>query len=377
MNSCRLCVAQLGAPDYRSNAPGLSSSLHLLEVQTEVYTCRNCGLAQSPELADTKSYYDQDYKISLESEDHDQLITLPSGETIPRNDLQCRLVVEHVGLPVGAKVLDFGGAKGSTLKKVCALRSDVVPYIFDVSNDYEQSWASWILKSHTAVHEVPDSWRGQLDVVIANFVLEHIPQPVETLSLLKDLLAPDGVLFLTVPNALSNTGDLLVVDHVNHFTPYSLFNLFGSVGMALTELDEVQLPGGLIAAARKVGGRDQIPAPKDDSLLIIEALSVWEKSKSKLISKAALLSKSPSAIFGAGFYGNWIASILAGTVEINCFVDNNKHLQNRKIKNLPVFAPANMPASIETVYVGINPAIAKKVVERESSLISKSLVFLE
>ena len=377
MNSCRLCGAQLGPPDFCSNAPGLSSSLDLLDVKTEVYACRSCGLAQSPELADSKSYYDRDYKISLESDDHDQLITLPSGEATPRNDLQCRLVTEFLDLPIGAKVLDFGGAKGSTLKKICAFRSDIVPYIFDVSNDYEQSWDNWILKSNTAVHEVPDSWRGQLDVVIANFVLEHIPQPVETLLLLKGLLRPAGVLFLTVPNALSNTGDLLVVDHVNHFTPYSLFNLFRSAGLVLTKLDDGQLPGGLVAVVRKVGAVEQIPAPKNDGQLIVESLSVWEKSKSKLISEAILYPDSPSAIFGAGFYGNWIASILAGTVKIRCFVDNNKHLQNRETKNLPVFAPVNMPASIETVYVGINPAIAKKVVGRESCLISKRLVFLE
>jgi SAM-dependent methyltransferase len=377
MKACRLCQTQLGAPNYRSNAPGLTSGLQLFDVQTEVSVCRHCGLAQSPELANTKSYYDRDYKISLESDDHDQLITLPSGETIPRNDLQSRLVVEHVDLPVGAKVLDFGGAKGSTLKKICALRSDIVPYIFDVSNDYEHSWASWILKSNTAVHEVPDSWRGQVDVVIANFVLEHIPQPVETLLLLKDLLAPDGVLFLTVPNALSNTGDLLVVDHVNHFTPYSLFNLFASVGLAFTKLDEVQLPGGLIAVVRKVVGGDQIHAPKDDSHLIVEALSVWEKRKSKLISEAALFSKSPSAIFGAGFYGNWIASIVAGTVDFKCYLDNNKYLQNREIGTLLVLAPVDMPAEIETIYIGINPAVAKKVVEREPHINSKRLFFLE
>jgi SAM-dependent methyltransferase len=377
MNACRICGGKLGAPDYHSNAPGLSSSLHLLEVPTEVYACRNCGLAQSPELTDTKAYYDRDYKISLESDDHDQLITLPSGETIPRNDLQSRLVVEHANLPVGAKVLDFGGAKGSTLKKICAARNDVVPYIFDVSNDYEQLWVSWILNSNRAVHKVPDSWRGQLDVVIVNFVLEHIPQPVETLSLLKDLLAPDGVIFLTVPNALSNTGDLLVVDHVNHFTAYSLFNLFNSLGLALEKLDEGQLPGGLMAVARKIRRGDAIQTPKDDSHLIVEALSVWGNNKSKLISEAALFSKSPSAIFGAGFYGNWIASILAGIAEIMCFIDNNKHLQNREIKSLPVFAPANMPTTIETVYVGINPAIAKNVVAREPCLVSKRLVFLE
>ena len=41
----------------------------------------------------------------------------------------------------------------------------------------------------------------KFDVIVAGFVLEHVDQPLKLLSHIKQFLAPNGKLFITVPNA--------------------------------------------------------------------------------------------------------------------------------------------------------------------------------
>ena len=46
--------------------------------------------------------------------------------------------------------------------------------------------------------------------------------PTDILDLMYKLICPGGLLFFTVPNPLDNSGDLLVVDHLNKFTISSI-----------------------------------------------------------------------------------------------------------------------------------------------------------
>ena len=368
---------ELGPPDYTSERPSLSSNLQLLDLKTEVYVCENCGLAQSPALDNATEFYGEQYRISLESDDHDQLITLPSGETLFRNDLQCRLLTESVALPTDAKILDFGGAKAASLKKICEGRADLVPYVFDVSGDYQSAWATWIPPGNTAIHAVPERWRGQIDVIIANFVLEHIAEPVETLTLLAKLLSTDGTLFLTVPNALLNTGDLLVVDHLNHFTPASIAKTFMTAGFSVETVDSSQFPGGLMVVAKKGDVADYEFGDDNESSSIKEALFNWAKIRKNLLAAAQDLGEVPVAIFGAGFYGNWIASVISNSTNIWCFLDNNPYLKDRSQKDWPVLAPSEMPANVEVIFAGINPMAARQALNREKFFVGKRLIFLE
>jgi 2-polyprenyl-3-methyl-5-hydroxy-6-metoxy-1,4-benzoquinol methylase len=50
------------------------------------------------------------------------------------------------------------------------------------------------------IEEYDNSFGHKFDVVIMNHVLEHIPDPVTALSKVRDLLKPDGILHLAVPN---------------------------------------------------------------------------------------------------------------------------------------------------------------------------------
>ncbi|MFI5120859.1 MAG: methyltransferase domain-containing protein [Thermoanaerobaculia bacterium] len=48
-------------------------------------------------------------------------------------------------------------------------------------------------------------WKEPFDVIVAGDVLEHLPRPEALLGSLKDLLKPDGVLLLSLPNVANVT----------------------------------------------------------------------------------------------------------------------------------------------------------------------------
>jgi SAM-dependent methyltransferase len=70
----------------------------------------------------------------------------------------------------------------------------------------------------------------QFDLITANHVIEHVPNPVATLSVMKRLLAPGGYIWISVPNAAYPIARMLrgrwhscdLPYHLMHFSPASM-----------------------------------------------------------------------------------------------------------------------------------------------------------
>lgn len=63
----------------------------------------------------------------------------------------------------------------------------------------------WRLQVYNSfLHELPDHERGAFDVIALSDVLEHIVEPIEFLREVDSRLAPEGVLYIKVPNGLWN-----------------------------------------------------------------------------------------------------------------------------------------------------------------------------
>ena len=222
MKICRICQTALGPPDYFADAPAMTSLSTMIEVETSVSVCRNCGHPQSPDLPNVQAFYDHDYRISLQSADHDQLYEMGVDGPIFRTHHQMKLLLD-LDVPQGGKVLDFGAAKAVTLRSFMEHRNDIFPHVFDVSEDYRSHWDGWISADAQATYELPARWSDHFDLITAHFVIEHVADPVAVFRSLENCLAPSGQLFFTVPDPISNPGDFLVVDHLNHFVASSLW----------------------------------------------------------------------------------------------------------------------------------------------------------
>jgi SAM-dependent methyltransferase len=85
---------------------------------------------------------------------------------------------------------------------------------------------------------------GPFDVVVMWQVLEHLPDPRAALQKVKNLMAPQGLLLITVPNFASTASQkqgpqwsgLKPGFHLYHYTPESLTRLLALTGFGKTEV---------------------------------------------------------------------------------------------------------------------------------------------
>ena len=139
---------------------------------------------------------------------------------------------EYRGIKIlpGLSLLDFGCGAGSFLSvmrklgfrvqgiepsvqgcKVC--ESEGIPVFNGTMEEYHQ-------------HE---TGKRKFDIITANHVLEHVPNPVEVLHLMGEMLAPGGLIWIAVPNADCKFAKQLkdrwhstdIPYHILQFTPKS------------------------------------------------------------------------------------------------------------------------------------------------------------
>jgi 2-polyprenyl-3-methyl-5-hydroxy-6-metoxy-1,4-benzoquinol methylase len=188
----------------------------------------------------------------------------------PRPELRERV-------PFDAKlVLDVGcgrGALGSALKEERpGIRVYGIEYVPDAAEIAASRLDDVIVADLDAVDALPDRWEP-FDAIVCGDVLEHLRDPAHALQLLRDALAPDGVLVASIPNIKhwSVVYPLLVKDrftyqdaglldrtHVHFFTLEEIDAMSTACGLEVASLGTVSQPmppglGPLLDAAVALG----------------------------------------------------------------------------------------------------------------------------
>ena len=379
--NCRVCDCPIGEVALSLPAPGLTSLTTPLDAPTEVAICEACGHCQSPDPTALEAFYDNEYKISLQSDDFDQLHGMENGQPVFRTDRQVQVLLGLVDLAHGARVLDYGAAKAQSTRALLAKRPDLQPYVFDVSDDYRLHWQGWLPEGHGATYQLPAEWQGRFDLITTYFVLEHVAEPTEHLQQLRNLLAPGGRLFLIVPDSLANIGDVLIVDHVNHFSRSSLRRACMLAGLRVDHFDDTTFTGGLALSAY---ADPEARGPEADEIGAAvsgfkRACEHWRQTRAVLRGQVATRAGAPLALHGAGFYGSFVLQQVGADADIPVVLDANPHLQGDTFSGKTVIAPSQLPDEIKTVIVALNPGIARRVVG-DGSLYGRrglDLIFLD
>ena len=364
---CNVCAAPLGDPVYRSvDNASITTMNKIIPGRTEVYFCGACGHLQTTELPNLDAYYATEYEINLASEDDDQLYKVVDGRPVYRAEHQANVLRQKLRFTDGQRVLDYGCAKAATLRKVVAAHTGIVPYAFDVTDKYVPAWERFIAGGHWATHRVPAAWDATIDVVLSFYALEHVRDPQDFLRTVRRLLKPGGTFYFIVPDTYANVADFVVADHINHFSEPSLRTMLALAGFEAVEVDAKSHDAAFVVVARKLA------APATPKPIGVETLrsqvagmaTFWGGAAQRIRAFAAALPPTARcAIYGAGFYGNFIASTLEVPDKIECFVDQNAHLQGRLMQGKPVVAPAALDPGIDTVLVGLNPRHARAVID--------------
>ena len=359
MDACCICDEPLAAPVYESPAPfSVTSLCQVLEGQTRVWHCESCGHTQTAPLPALEKFYAEEYHILTASEEEDQLYEIRDGQKIFRTEHQVNTLLEKVKLPPNAAVLDYGCGKASTLKALVERSGGITPHVFDVGEQYRPFWAKFVRPEYQAVDCVPGEWAGKMDVVISFFALEHVADPRAFVAEVNRLLKPGGTFYFLAPNLFANTADLVVADHVNHFSESSLRRLLADGDFATRTVDDSAHHSAWVVAAEKQDGVVGASELVSNEAAVREMAAYWASFGGR-VRTFEQKGTSEAAIYGSGFYGTFIHASLAVPEAVKCFLDQNPHRQKQTLLGKPILAPEALPDSVQRLYAGLNPRVAR------------------
>lgn len=369
MSHCHVCGQTLPPPLYRSpHAISITSLCEVLPQRVAVAFCAACGHLQTDALADLDAYYDRDYKILIGSADEDQFYAMVEGRKVFRTEHQVNTLLAKVHLPDGARVLDYGCAKSSSLRRLTELRPDIEPHVFDVSDMYLPYWNRFVRPENCSLYTPNPEWANRFDLITSFFALEHVADPRALAKTVAGLLKPDGLFYCIVPNVYANTADFVVADHVNHFSAASLRRLIEDAGMQVVSLDaHAHNSAWVLVATRKTPATPKSPAPEEHAGLEQQARDLaayWSAFADRVRAFEATHPHAQAvAIYGSGFYGTFIATCLHQPEHVVCFLDQNPHRQSQRLLDKPILPPEKLPAEVTVIYVGLNPRIAREGIQ--------------
>ena len=372
MTSCNVCENTALSAIYESpDNLSITTMNKLIAGKTHVYFCEKCGHLQTNELPNLVEYYSQEYEINLSSEDDDQLYKVVDGKPVYRAEYQAQVLMSKVKLAAGYKVLDYGCAKSPTLKKLLAAHPDIQPFLFDVTDKYIPFWERFPVAPQWSVHQPSPAWNGSMDVVLSFYALEHVSDLHQAIGNVKTLLKPGGVFYFLVPNVYENTADFIVADHINHFSASSLRTLLQREGFDKVVVDDKIHESAFVVTATLSSTPSAYTAASDEiagyQKLAIDMANYWTDIVDRIRRFEASVGGDKVAVYGAGFYGNFIAMAMQSPDKVACFVDQNKHLQGIEINGKRIVAPGELPADVRNVLVGMNPRIAKANIDAISA----------
>jgi SAM-dependent methyltransferase len=362
---CHICSGKTERILKLSGEKAITSLGRLLNADAEVFLCPACTHCQTLPSINLVEYYSNDYKTLSSSEAEDDLYSMNNGIPLYRNEHMANVFISKLKqlnvLSRDTRILDFGCGKSLAMRHVYNAMSQANIFLYDVSRDYLDFWKDFVPNERQSCHTIPKEWYGTFDVVTSFFSLEHMQDPVLELENISSALKPGGILYIVVPNMYSqNMADMLVIDHVQHYSEMSMRHLLTMKDLALLEQDhEVHYQSSIYIA--KKGSAESI-----DKLLseieqsgnrAKEIASYWSDFNRELLDFEMDRSNEQSKyyIVGAGIIGTYIYSRLRFPNRLIGFIDSNSFKQSKGWQSKPVFSPNVIKADEHTIiYSGFN-----------------------
>lgn len=337
----------------------IASDCSVCSASPQIYSCSKCGHVQKfPNLQYQRdvekiyqSYLSYTHSGGNEPLNHEGRIPISRSQTIIEN-------IKPYLPSIVDSWLDVGAGDGVMLSAV-SNKIDVNYLAAQDISDSQLSRLSQVAGLERIYVGELDKIEEKFDVISAVHVLEHVFDPVSFLQQLKGLLKPNGVILLQVPNVTSNPFDMLVYDHVSHFSIQSLRSLSSRVfeyshypptqiGKEITMLVSSNPMGQALDTAVE---RDVVDTEQ------VNALFRCLKSISQPVS---VFSCGPIGVLSGANLGGYLQS----------FVDEDTNKAGTEILGVPVILPRDVIKGI--------PVFLPLPVHQRNSILSrfKSLIFI-
>jgi hypothetical protein len=193
---------------------------------------------------------------------------------------------------------------------------------------------------------------GSFDQVTIDHVLEQAESPTATLRAIHRVLRPDGLLFVEVPNMLDPNMfyDLLLHEHLFHFTPDTLGALLERHGFTTVAVEPSTPYGAQRFIARKVRPVSSTAPAADPAGLarLRDGGASWRRMWAQLQESASTLAAEAGAgrrvaLFGAGMTTAILLTYTGlGDARIVALIDESPWKVGRTYFGLPIHGLADL-----------------------------------
>ncbi len=328
---------------------------HPLPSSYDVVCCTRCGFVYA-DTSGTAQDYDRYYAEHSKYADQ-STGTGGGGFAGDRERLEATARdIARILPDLGARIVDIGCANGGLL---AALKTLGYSHLLGIDPSPDCVANVKILFSIVArqgwLHSLPAD-AAPADLIVVSHVLEHVLDLRTAVAAIRSLLADSGIIYAEVPDANRYVNFRTApfqdfnVEHINHFEPASLENLFSAEGFiclsrgtkSIESAAGVPYPA-LYGFFRKIAAA---AAPSDWQSTAVSPtnlLQYIDDSSRQMAAIVELLTPvltGPVIVWGTGqLTFKLIAETPLGQANIAAWVDGNPINQGKIFRGLPVLAP--------------------------------------
>jgi SAM-dependent methyltransferase len=364
---CQACAVDrlLEIPGF-SQLPRVTSDSKPFRTGGHLAVCQSCGMVQKlPDaqwLGEIGEIY-RDYEMYHQSAANDQAVFDPvSGRPMGRCEVLARRLLESGQLPPRGSLLDVGAGSGAMLAAFSAASPGWRLFGLDLDDRKEPALKA-IPRFERLFTTPPEQVSQQFELVTLIHSLEHFPDPVAMLRSLRGLVAPGGRLFVQVNNAERTPFDLVVADHLCHFTPQSLACLVARSGLGVggTRTDWVNKELSLLASVAPQSASPQCEDAAAATARVRRDVAWLAGMLRHARARSAQAGRGRFGMFGTSVAATWLASGLGDAIDF--YVDEDPARRGRSHLGRPILAPDQVAAGA-TVYLAFIGDIAARIAQR-------------
>lgn len=343
---CHLCGGRLRNFRSFSQLGGVTSDCQPWQGLTQLAGCKTCGAVQK---ALTKEWYEEvsqiyaAYSVYSQAEGNEQLsFNAKTGAHSSRSSSIIYWLNNHTSIPKNGFLLDIGCGNGSFLREFQRIfpRWKMIGAELDDRNRQLVESIPGVLTLHTGpLTELNQTF----DLIVMVHALEHIPNPIEFVSGLKDLLTPSGKLLVEVPDLSTSPFDILISDHCTHYSQELLLGVMESAGFRVVKSDVDCVPKELSLIA-EVSSDAMLRSKLIDRAHMDSNIAQSHIQWLNEILNQVKCTKGDIGIFGTSISATWLAHKLEGRVTF--FVDEDEGRVGNSHLGLPILSTENAPSSI-------------------------------
>ena len=374
-DGCPICGGRDVHPLNHYGPRCLVGDYHITAGYVENVWCGRCGVGWNQlqmSEAELAAFYAGYTKKTGSADEDDLLFSTPTAEAETLTSSQATFLAEHVEAGQG-RVLDIGSGKGAFLR---AFKNRFPQW---QCTGVEPSREEAALARQDGAIEVHEGMFGTValesesfDLVSIMHVLEHVRRPVETLGQIRDVLKPGGLLFIEVPNTsdLNMFYDLLLFEHLYHFTPETLAWLLAREGFEVVAHQRSTSYG----AQRVIARKTEATAQAWPELTIARGFESWRRLWAAMTDLAAEGARHAHAgnrvgIFGAGMTAaTWLVHSAIGDAPIVGLFDESPWKIGRTLFDRAIYPLSDLRAQrVELVLLATMPGSQQLVRQKVSA----------